>query len=92
MGTVLVRESLKTAILIPQRATFEALDRRYVYVVGKDNVAHKREVTIQHELDGAFVVKGLGADDKIVVEGVRQVRDGGKVVYDYRRPDDAPAK
>jgi RND family efflux transporter MFP subunit len=91
-GTVLVRESLKTAILIPQRAAFEIGDRWYVYVVGKDSVAHKREVTIQHELDGAFVVKGLGADDKIVVEGVRQVHDSGKVVYDYRRPDDAPAK
>ncbi len=44
-----------------------------------------REVIIQNELDDLFVVKkGLGVDDKIIVEGIQQVHDGEKVEYEYR--------
>ena len=49
-GTVVIRRVLKDAIVIPQRATFEILDKRYVYVVGKDNVVHQREIVIQNEV------------------------------------------
>ena len=34
-GNVLIHRTLKDAVVIPQRATFETLDKRYVYVVGK---------------------------------------------------------
>jgi membrane fusion protein (multidrug efflux system) len=84
-GNVLIHQTLNKALVIPQRATFEILDKRYVYVVGKDNVVHQREIAIQHELDDIFVIKkGLEAGDKIVLEGVRQVRDGEKVEYEVR--------
>ena len=76
------------AIVIPQRATFEILDKRYVYVVDKDDVAHQREIAIKNELEDIFVIKsGLGVDDKIVLEGIRQVRDGDKVEYEVRQPE-----
>ena len=79
-GTVLIREPLKNAIVIPQRATFEDLDKRYVYVVGKDDVVHRREIVVRNETDDLFVIKkGLDVNDRIVVEGVRQVRDGEKL-------------
>ena len=29
---------LKNVLMIPQKATFEVLDHRYVYVIGKDSV------------------------------------------------------
>lgn len=84
-GSVLIHQTLNKAIVIPQRATFEILDKRYVYVVGKDNVVHQREIVVQHELDDIFVIKkGLEVSDKIVLEGVRQVRDGEKVEYEVR--------
>ena len=77
---MLINRVLKDAIVIPQRATFEVLDKRYVYVVDKDHVAHRREIVIQDEAEDLFVVKkGVGVGDKIVLEGVRQVRDGDKV-------------
>ena len=86
-GTVLIRRVLKDAIVIPQRATFEILDKRYVYVVDKDDVVHQREIVVQNELEDIFVIKkGLGVDDKIVLEGIRQVRDGEKVEYEVRQP------
>jgi len=87
-GNVLIHRTLHNAIVIPQRATFEVLDRRYVYVVGKDDVAHQREIVIQHELEDIYVIKsGLAVDDRIVLDGVRQVRDGDKVEYEFRHPE-----
>jgi membrane fusion protein, multidrug efflux system len=79
-GTVLINRVLGDAIVIPQRATFEILDKRYVYVVDNDHVAHQREIVIQDETEDLFVVKkGVGVGDKIVLDGVRLVRDGDKV-------------
>ena len=87
-GTVLINRALKGAIVIPQRATFENLAKRYVYVVDKDDVVHQREIVIQNELDDIFVIeKGLDVNDRIVLEGIRQVRDGEKVEYEFRQPE-----
>jgi membrane fusion protein (multidrug efflux system) len=81
-GTVLISQVQNDAIVIPQRATLEALDKRYVYVIDKDDVAHRREVVIRNEVEDEFVVRtGVGVGEKIVVEGVRLVRDGDKVKY-----------
>ena len=91
-GNVLIHRTLKNAIVIPQRATFEILDKRYVYVVGEDDVVHDREIVIQHEMEDIFVIKkGLDVNDKIVLEGARQVRDGEKVEYEFRKPEEALA-
>jgi membrane fusion protein (multidrug efflux system) len=81
-GTVLIKRMLNDAIVIPQRATFEALIKRYVYVVDKNDVVHQREIVIQNEVDDLFVVDtGVAVGDKIVVDGVQMVRDGEKVKY-----------
>jgi len=79
-GNVLIKRVLNDAIIIPQRATLEALDKRYVYVIDEGGVAHRREIVIQNELDEQFVVRrGVAAGDKIVLDGVRLVHDGDKV-------------
>jgi membrane fusion protein, multidrug efflux system len=91
-GNVLIHRTLNNALVIPQRATFENLDKRYVYVVGKDDVVHQREIVIQNELDDIFVIKtGLSVNDKIVLEGVRQVHDGEKAEFEFRSPEEALA-
>jgi membrane fusion protein (multidrug efflux system) len=92
-GSVLIHRTLKNATVIPQRATFEVLDRRYVYVVGKDGVVHQREIVVQTEVDDIFVLKkGLELTDKIVLEGVRLIHDGDKVEYEFRKPEESRAK
>jgi membrane fusion protein (multidrug efflux system) len=92
-GTILIHRTLKNALVIPQRATFEILDKRYVYVVDKDDVVHQREIAVQNEMDDVFVLKsGLGVKDRIVLEGVRQVREGEKVEYEFRHPEEVVAK
>jgi membrane fusion protein (multidrug efflux system) len=92
-GTVLISRVQNDAITIPQRATFEVLDKRYVFVVDKNNVAHQREIVIQNELEDLFVIKsGVGTEDTIVLEGVRQVRDGEKVACEFRPPEQVAAR
>jgi membrane fusion protein, multidrug efflux system len=89
-GTVIINRPLKGAIVIPQRATFEILDKRYVYVVDKDDKAHQRDIAVDYELDDIFIIeKGLEVNDKIVLEGVREVRDGDKVEFEFRKPEEA---
>jgi membrane fusion protein (multidrug efflux system) len=87
-GNVLVHRTVKNAMVIPQRASFEVLDKRYVYVVDKENVAHQREIVVRHEQNGNLVITGgVGVDERIIVEGIRQVRDGEKVKYEFRSVD-----
>jgi len=90
-GTLLIEETLSDVLVIPQRATFEILDGQYVYVVDDNGVAHQRKITISHELEDIYVIEnGLSADDKIVLEGVRQVHDGEHLENtEFRPPEEA---
>lgn len=86
-GNVLIKRLLPNAIVIPQRATFEILAKRYVYVVSEDGVARQREINIQTEMEDVFVIKdGLQVGEKIVLEGIRQIRDGDKITYEFHDP------
>ena len=89
-GTIKIRRPLKNALVIPQRATFELLDKRYVWVVDENDVAHQTLITVKHELEDIFVIdSGLDVKDKIVLEGVREVEEGEKVEYVFRSPEEA---
>lgn len=78
-GTVLIPHQADSVILIPQKATFEIQDRRYVYVVNDSNKTVSTHVEVLDLSDGQnFVVKsGLNAGERIAVEGVGvSLRDG----------------
>jgi membrane fusion protein, multidrug efflux system len=87
-GNVQIKQPVKNAMLIPQKATFEVLEKKYVYTVDKDNVVRSREITIAAELPHIFVVQsGLKESDRILIEGLRQVRENEKIEYQLARPD-----
>jgi membrane fusion protein (multidrug efflux system) len=87
-GNVLIHHTLKNALVIPQRAAFEILDKHYVFVVDKDDVVRQREIVVQHELQDVYVIgRGLGADDRFVYEGIRQVHDGERKECEFHPPD-----
>jgi membrane fusion protein (multidrug efflux system) len=89
-GTILLQQLARNSVVIPQRATFDILDKTYVYVVGEDHKVHQRPISILHEMDDIFVIKsGINVDDKIVFEGVRQVHEGQTIEYEFRKPEEA---
>lgn len=86
-GNVEMEVPLKNAVLIPQKATFEVLDKKYVYVVDKDNTIHSKEIKIIAELPHIFAVSGLSVDDKILLEGLRLVKEKEKIEYKLEKPE-----
>ncbi|HEU4556147.1 MAG TPA: efflux RND transporter periplasmic adaptor subunit, partial [Chitinophaga sp.] len=49
-GKVQMVVPLKNALVIPQKATYEIQDKRYVFVVDKNNVVKSREITVGAEM------------------------------------------
>ena len=75
--------------MIPQKATFEVLDKRYVYVIDKNSVVKSRMVTIDHELPHISIVSsGLEVGDKILLEGLRKVKENQKIKFKVRDSKD----
>ncbi len=86
-GSVLVTEQLNQALLIPQKTTFEVLEKRYVYVIDKNNTVKSREITVAAEMPHLFAVKsGLNTGDKILLEGLRLVRENEKINPKFVQP------
>jgi membrane fusion protein, multidrug efflux system len=86
-GNIQMTIPLRDAIMIPQKATFEILEKKYVFIVGKDNVVKSREIEIEAEMPDIYVIKdGLNPDERIILEGIRKVRDNDKITYKYEDP------
>lgn len=87
-GSVLMTVPFKNVIIIPQKATFEVLDKTYVFIVDKDNVVRQKEITIGAELPHLFVVsKGLSENDTVLLEGIRMVKNNEKIHTKFLEPN-----
>ncbi|MBU3714930.1 MAG: efflux RND transporter periplasmic adaptor subunit [Ferruginibacter sp.] len=83
-GKILMPVALKNAVLIPQKSTFDVLDKKYVYIVDQNNVLRSKEITIAQELPHLYIVaSGLGSKDKILAEGLGKVKNNEKIKYDF---------
>lgn len=81
-GSILIPNPLSNVIEIPQKATYEIQDKKFVYIVGKDNKAVSTPVEVSPLNDGSnyIVTSGLKAGDVVVVEGVGTlVKDGVEI-------------
>lgn len=86
-GNIEMGIPLKNAIIIPQKATYEILEKKYVFVVDKNNVVHSREINIASEMPDLYILKdGLNENERILLEGIRKVKDGDKIEYTYEDP------
>lgn len=87
-GNILINIPYKNALIIPQKATFEILDKTYVYVVNKENKLEQRLITIAAEQPYVFIVKsGLKESDKVLLEGLRRVHNGQKIEMNVQPPE-----
>ncbi|MBR4936117.1 MAG: efflux RND transporter periplasmic adaptor subunit [Bacteroidaceae bacterium] len=80
-GAILVPVKSEGCILVPQKATYGIQNKKFVYVVGDDNKVTGREIEVLVQNDGQnyIVVKGLKAGERIVVEGVNQLKTGNVI-------------
>lgn len=71
-GQVLIPSLHNDAIMVPQNATYEMQDMRFVYVVNDSNIVHGKPITVDPNNDGKnfLVTGGLKPGEKIVTEGV----------------------
>lgn len=89
-GNILVTTPVQNALLIPQKATFEVLDKKYVYVIDDENKVKSRQIEIAAELPHIYAVQdGLEPDDKILLEGLRLVREDQEIEYEFKDPKQA---
>lgn len=91
-GNIRMTIPLVNALVIPQQATFEVMDKKFVFIVDKQNHVHMRQITIGSEMEDLFVVtEGLKKGDRILLEGIRKVRDKDKIAYSYKNPKEVLA-
>ncbi|MBN8422351.1 MAG: efflux RND transporter periplasmic adaptor subunit [Verrucomicrobia bacterium] len=83
-GNIRMERTLKKALLLPQKSTFEIGEERFIFVVGKDDVIKQSKIEVAEELEDLYVVtSGVTAEDRIIFEGQRQAHDGDKA-HDYK--------
>lgn len=77
-GTILIPTQVDSAIVIPQKATYEVQSKTFVYVVSDSNTVHAREVKMMPLNDGInyVITEGLKAHDRIVTDGVNFLKEG----------------
>lgn len=80
-GVILVPYRKNDALQIPQKATYELQDKKFVYVLQKDGTVKNTEIGILIVDNGQnyVVTSGLKAGDKVVIENVNQLKDGMKI-------------
>jgi membrane fusion protein, multidrug efflux system len=83
--------SQTNALLINEQAVLTDQDRRYVYVLGKDNAAERRDVKLGPHVEGLVVVEsGLKPGDKVIINGMRKIFFPGQPVNPREVPMDQP--
>ncbi|MDE5682579.1 MAG: efflux RND transporter periplasmic adaptor subunit, partial [Muribaculaceae bacterium] len=81
-GQIIIPRNNEGVLVIPQKATYEIQDLRYVYTLNDSNMAVSTQITVDPYNDGKnFVVtSGLNPGDRVVVEGVGTVVRPGIVI------------
>jgi len=74
-------ETRPDAVLVSERAVFDAKGSKAVYVVTLENKAALRSVVTEGSYKGrSIVTKGLGGGETVIVEGIKKVRPGQPVI------------
>ncbi len=75
----MLTKKYENALIIPQKATFEVLDKKFVYVLDAKNVIHDREIKVLAQVPYLFIISsGLKENERILLDGLGKVRAGEK--------------
>ncbi|MDA8693320.1 efflux RND transporter periplasmic adaptor subunit, partial [Saprospiraceae bacterium] len=63
------------------------------FVVDDEGNISSREIEISAELDNLYVISGgLKMNEKFLIEGLRKVKNGDKIEFEYKDPKDVYSK
>lgn len=83
-GTILLKNSMNNALIIPQKAVMEIQDRSFVFLVDKNNTVKMKSFNPKERIDEYVVVQsGLSENDAIVYEGIQNIREGAVIAPKY---------
>ncbi|HCH43741.1 MAG TPA: efflux RND transporter periplasmic adaptor subunit, partial [Algoriphagus sp.] len=83
-GNIKMPVIYEDALIIPQKATFEILDKKFVFVVDQDGLVNSKQIRILTELPHLYIIApDLGEDDKILIEGLRKVENKQRIKFDF---------
>ena len=86
-GTILWPKLIKRAIIIPQKSTYEILDKKFILVVDKNGVLHEREIVVAQEAPNVFILNsGISPDEMYLLEGQNKLNKGDKIKYKLLDP------
>ena len=72
--------TIDNALLVPETAIGNDQSKRFVFVVGRDNKAEYREVTLGSTVDGKrVVVSGVKSGDRVILDGLQKLAPGAAV-------------
>jgi multidrug efflux system membrane fusion protein len=87
----LLGASSSEAMLVHDRAVLTDQDRKYVYVIGENNAAVRKDIQLGPVVDGLRIVTaGLAPGDKVVVNGTRKIFFPGMPVAPFEVPMSQP--
>ncbi|KIO77486.1 hemolysin D [Pedobacter lusitanus] len=80
-AVVRIPRTINSALLVPQKATYQIQGKLFVYVLDQTNKVKSVEITTTANADDSYVVqKGLKAGDKIVADGISNLREGLTII------------
>jgi len=80
-GKIKFPTQISSAILLPQKSTFELQGKRFVYVVGKEDKVKSKEVIVSETVGNQIIVQsGVEAGEVIVNDGLIKLREGMQII------------
>lgn len=90
-GNIEIGIPIKNTLIIPQKATYEILEKKYVFVVD-NNTVKAREIDVSAEWEDLYAVGGgLNGDEKILLEGLRKVKENDHIEFEFEEPSEVIA-
>ena len=87
-GKIRLSNTVTDAIMIPQKAVFEIQDKNFVFVVDSTNQVRMRNFVPKTRFSHYYIVEsGLKSGEKIVYEGIQEIRDGMRIIPKQVRMD-----
>ena len=85
----LVGDTLKGAILVPERAVQQLLGKSFVMIVGEDGKSKAQNVELGSKIGSYCIVeKGLTGKEQVIVEGLTSLTEGMDLAITEVKPED----